>query len=118
MKYRKLDANGDYTFGGGPADFLVNSPEAVGQAVMTKLRLWVGEWFLDDTVGMPWSPDVIGKYTENTRDAAVRTQILQTPGVTGIDSYSSTFDGNTRKLSISAEINTTYGTTTISGSLS
>jgi hypothetical protein len=29
MRYRKLDADGDYSFGNGSADFYVNSPEAV-----------------------------------------------------------------------------------------
>jgi hypothetical protein len=56
MRYRKLDANGDYTFGGGSNDFLVNTPETVAQAVMTRLNLLQGEWFLDTTAGMPWSP--------------------------------------------------------------
>ncbi|WP_283149022.1 hypothetical protein [Silvimonas soli] len=117
MRYRKEDANGDYSFGGGPADFWVDVPEAVGQAVMTKLRLWAGEWFLDNTEGTPWNTKVLGKYTQETRDAAIRARILQTPGVTDIETYASVFDGNTRSLSVTATINTIYGQTPITGTL-
>ncbi|MGE4978545.1 hypothetical protein AB8914_22915, partial [Yersinia enterocolitica] len=33
MRYRREDENGDYTFGQGDNTFLINSPEAVAQAV-------------------------------------------------------------------------------------
>ena len=38
MRYRKLDANDDYVFGGGQVDFHKDTPEGVGQAVKTRLR--------------------------------------------------------------------------------
>ena len=37
MKYRKLTENGDYAFGRGGADMHADTPEAVGQAVLTRL---------------------------------------------------------------------------------
>lgn len=39
MRYRVLSPTGDYTFGQGPGEFLVNSPAAVAQAIGTRLRL-------------------------------------------------------------------------------
>ncbi|WP_302540571.1 hypothetical protein [Bilophila wadsworthia] len=42
MKYRKLTENGDYAFGRGGADMHADTPEAVGQAVLTRLRLFAG----------------------------------------------------------------------------
>ncbi|SEU36129.1 hypothetical protein SAMN03159335_05380 [Burkholderia cepacia] len=117
MRYRKLDADGDFVFGGSANDFLVNSPDAVAQAVITRLRLHRGEWFLDTTAGMPWDTDVLGKYTSGKYDAAIRTCILGTQGVTELTSYSSTADPETRVLTVTATINTIYGTTTVQATL-
>lgn len=113
MRYRSLDADGDYTLGSG-ADFLVNSPEAVAQAVLTRLRLWLGEWFVDTQDGMPWNEQVLGKRGGRNPNAAIRQRILGTEGVTAIVAYDSQFDGETRRLRIEATIETIYGTTTIS----
>ena len=116
MRYRKLDANGDYTLGTG-ADFLQDTPEAVAQAVRTRLALWAGEWFADTSDGTPWDTEVLGKFTASTRDAVIKEQILGTPGVTSIDEYLSTFDGKARRLSITATISTAYGTTIVQTTL-
>lgn len=112
MKYRKLDPLGDYTLGTGQ-DFYKNVPAAVGQAVLTRLKLFKGEWFIDTTDGTPWFQDVLGKYTQRTYDAVVRLRILQTPGVRAITSFSSQYDGATRTLVQSSSIDTIYGETTV-----
>lgn len=36
MRYRREDDDGDYTFGQGDDTWLVNSPEAVAQAIKTR----------------------------------------------------------------------------------
>jgi len=117
MRYRKLDADDDYVFGGGQADFYKDTPEGVGQAVKTRLRLLRREWFLDTAEGMPWATEVLGKYTSATYDAAIRQRILGTQGVTELASYSSTLDTERRHLSVTATINTIYGTTTVQATL-
>jgi hypothetical protein len=61
MRYRREDADGDYTFGSGDDTWLINSPEAVAQAVKTRFELWYGQWFLDTTEGTPWIQSVLGK---------------------------------------------------------
>lgn len=116
MRYRKLDANGDYTLGTG-ADFYQDTPDAVAQAVMTRLRLHSGEWFLDTTDGTPWGSDVLGKYTLSTYDTVIQQRILSTPGVQGIASYTSSIDTRARALSIAATIDTIYGQATVQGTL-
>lgn len=116
MKYRKLDADGDYTLGTG-ADFYTDQPEGVAQAVLTRLRLFSGEWFLDITDGTPWRTEVLGKYSQATYDTVVKQRILSTPGVNLIIGYSSSFDSSTRKLSINAKINTIYGVQIVQGTL-
>lgn len=109
MRYRALDANGDYVAGRN-GQFLVNSPQCVAQAVMTRLKLWAGEWFLDSSEGVPYWTDILGYGTQNTRDFAIKDCILNTPGVTGILDYSSGVDAQ-RKMTVSVTIQTQYGAT-------
>ncbi|TDV39519.1 hypothetical protein C7405_101638 [Paraburkholderia caballeronis] len=117
MRYRKQDADGDYVFGGSADDFLVNTPDAVAQAVLTRLRLLQGEWFLDTTAGMPWQTQVLGKNTMATADPAIRQCILGTQGVTALGNYSSSYDPDTRALSVAVTIDTIYGQTTVQATL-
>lgn len=116
MRYRKLDANGDYILGTG-GDFYVDEPAAVAQAAMTRLKLFAGEWYLDTTDGTPWRTEVLGKYTKDTYDTVITQRLISTPGVLAIATYSSTFNGPTRTLSISATLDTIYGQTTLEGTL-
>lgn len=111
MRYRALSADGDYTFGNGVANFHVDTAEAVAQAILTRLRLWRGEWFLDTTEGTPWADDVLGVGAQATRDAAVRDRVLETPGVTAITTYSSQVEG--RSFSVRATVETIYGPATV-----
>lgn len=109
MRYRKLDAAGDYSFGRGQADFWVDVPDAPAQAAVTRLHLWQGEWFLDTREGTPWQTEVLGKFTGSTRDPALQARILGTEGVTEIVDYSSTLNRETRGFSVNAVIDTRYG---------
>lgn len=109
MRVRKMDDAGDMVFGNGLAAFWRDAPEGPAQVVGTRLRLYAGEWFLDTTAGTPWNTEVLGKYTSPVRDAVIRERILGTPGVTGIVSYASSFDPNTRKFAAAATIDTAYG---------
>lgn len=116
MRYRALDADGDYRFGQGALNFLVNSPACVGQAVLTRLKLMRGEWFLDTSVGMPYSTEVFVEGGKQTADQAARAIILGTQGVSSIESYSSDFTAN-RAWVVDAVINTIYGQVPLSASL-
>lgn len=109
MRYRELSPTGDYVFGRGPAEFLVNTPQTVGQAVKTRLLLLVGEWFLNVTDGTPYATKILGTNTKNTYDTAIRERILDTPGVTQITEYFSAFNSDTRALTVTATIDTIYG---------
>ena len=113
MRVRKLDANYDYSFGHGANDWFVNVPDAPAQCVVTRLNLWLGEWFLDRSVGMPWKTKVLGKYTDSTRDPVIRAYTLATQGVSAIVSYSSTLNRSTRGFAGQMEIKTIYGTAKI-----
>ena len=108
LSYRQLDANGDYTV---LQPFLSDSPDTVAQAVLTRLRLITGEYWLDLTQGMPWL-NVIGQKVESAYyDPIIQQVILGTPGVTQITSYSSSVIG--RALNVFAGIDTIFGSTVI-----
>ena len=113
MKYRKLDGNGDMVMGHGNADYLKDSPECVAQAVVTRLYLLRGEWFLDLTEGTPYVPAIFGKHTRESYDFAIRLRILETEGVTEIVEYESLYDGERRGLTVNARIDTVYGPATV-----
>jgi len=109
MRYRKLDANGDMVFGHGAADYHHDTPEAVAQAVLTRLRLARGEWFLDVAEGTPYSPAILGRHTAESYDPAIRARVLETEGVRSILEYSSSVEGESRRLAVSVRIDTIYG---------
>jgi len=112
MRYRKLSPDGDYMFGNGEADFLVNSPETVAQAVDTYLRLWLGEWYLNVNDGTPWLEGVMGYNSKDEADATLIQTILGIQGVQNLSNWSSTFDPVKRKYtSITAVLDTIYGRT-------
>jgi hypothetical protein len=110
MRVRALDANGDMTFGQGQDNFLINSPQAVAQNVVTRLALFTGTWFLDTTDGTPWDTDVLGRYTQGLYDPILQARILGTPGCIGIQdgSYTSVRYSNTRALNVACIIETQY----------
>lgn len=108
MRVRALDTNGDMTFGQSSANFLIDSPSAVAQAIEVRLQLWTGEWFLDQTVGMPWTTQVLGSRTQTLYDAAIIQKILDTPGVASIQVYSSSLATQTRTLTVTATVSTQY----------
>ncbi|MDH0030306.1 MULTISPECIES: hypothetical protein [unclassified Acinetobacter] len=117
MRYRKLDENGDYSFGNSQANFYQNTPQAVGQAVLTRLRLWVGEWFLNIDDGTDWLDQVLGRGTSLLYEQVIKQRILGTQGVTEITDFFTQYDPNTRELAIQTTINTIYGETTLQESL-
>jgi hypothetical protein len=117
MRYRKLTPGispgfgfGDYTFGRGPTEsFWSDVPDAVGQAVLTRLMLEEGQWFLDKEDGTPWNTRVLGKYTGDLRDPVIRSRVLGTQGVESILQYSSNQNRETRDFGINMVLDTVYG---------
>ncbi len=110
MRYRAMSPTGDYIF--GPSTyFLSNSPACVAQAILTRLELFVGEWFLNSQEGLNKSK-ILGNNTAGTRDAEIQQRILGTQGVKSLLSYGSQVDAG-RSFSVTAEVDTIYGAVTI-----
>lgn len=113
MIVRQLSPTGDFTFGASQLNFLANSPAAVAQVVQTSLLLWLGEWYLDTTAGMPWIQGVLGKHNAETADVTVQDYILGVQGVTDISSYASVAQQPERDYFATATIDTLYGPTPV-----
>jgi hypothetical protein len=111
MLYRKLDSGGDFQFGSNTQDFYKDVPEAVAQAVKTRLLLMEGEWFLDRNQGTPYSSRILGAGNLQKYDLAIQEVILNTVGVSSLVEYASDYSTETRKITVVATISTIYGRT-------
>ncbi|HEY4292047.1 hypothetical protein [Luteibacter sp.] len=108
MRVRRIDENGDWTFGAGRASY-ADRTESVAQRVLTRLRSLEGDWFLDLTHGLPWF-DLMERPTDLARvERAVKAQILQTDGVSKITAFAMAADSATRRLTITTTIIDIYG---------
>lgn len=91
------------------------------QAIKTRLGLLKGEWWEDTSTGLPLFQSILGKVgtVDNISlvDTLIKAQIVGTTDVTGIESFSSTFDSTARKYSFSCTANTKYGTVTVTETL-
>lgn len=112
MKYRKLDENGDYTFGNNSFDY-IEKDEAIAQAIKTKLYLFYGEWWEDISLGLPMFQSILGQVSNNNLRQTVillcAEQISLVEGVTSVDSIS--VDISARKLGLTIDVTTENGTT-------
>ena len=115
MRYRKLDENGDFSAGHGTADFFVDQPEAVGQSVLTRLRLWTGEWFLNTDEGTPYREQVLGAHRRQSAGPAIKLRVASTEGVTSVNDLAADYDGEARALTVTAAVDTVYGETELTG---
>lgn len=109
MRYRKQDENGDYQFGSSLNNFHIDNSEAVSQAIDTRLKLWMGEWFADLSDGTGWSQAILGKQSNNLYELTLRQRVLETKGVSSIQDFQSFLDSDSRKLTVTMFVNTIYG---------
>ena len=118
MKYRRLDKQGDYTFG---SNNFLTGVEAVAQAVMTRLKLLKGEWWEDLNDGLPLWQEILGQSGSNSHivyiDNVITQRIYNTTDVVSIIDYESNWNSATREYGFVAKVNTAYSETTIEGIL-
>ena len=94
----------------------IEKKEAVRQRLMNKLRLDKGSWFLNKEIGFPWFEIYNNKSVAERLIRSNAEDILKAdPEVTKLTSLEISFDRAERKIKISFEVNTIYGT--VEGSL-
>src|SRR5882672_11274251 len=98
---------------------LVITPDtlsAVRQHILQRLRIFLGEWFLNNQVGLPFFQQILIKNPDQSKiDALLRNQIQGTPGVEALNSYSFSPDFTLRVLTVSFSARCTGGTVDYEG---
>ncbi len=117
MRYRQLDANGDYMFGYGKQAYLEGAA-AVAQAIKTRLLLLYAEWWEDREDGLPLWERILGTggSADNLQavDYIIKDRIQKTNGVLSVSAFSSEFDHEKRKYGFRAAVETLYGALIVS----
>jgi len=107
MQVRRLGEDGDLITRG---QMFLSSREAIAQTIVTRLKLFYGEYFRDVTDGTPWFQQILGKFENlNAVEALLRNRIARSPGVVRLLSFALQFDLATRRLSVQASVLTVYG---------
>lgn len=104
-----LDINGDWLVQNGDLQLIGDGP-AIVQAVKIALQFFQGEWYLDESVGMPWWQSILIKNPDvGLVTAAFRKQILSVAGVQSIESLVLAWDIQSRVLTVTFEVQTNLG---------
>lgn len=86
------------------------------QDILQRLRFFSGEWFMDNTQGVPWFQQILIKNPDQaTIDAILQNIILGTPGVTQLTAYQFTPNFSRRLMNVSFRCMTTSGVVNYNG---
>ena len=73
----------------------------LAQKIRIRLSIFLGEWYLDTTIGIPYLQAAQDKNTNRTvLEAAIKAKIATTTGVARIELFETTYDGVGRVLRI------------------
>lgn len=99
MRVSALTPGGDWQFGKGRALYLRRS-DAIRQSVVTRLRSFTNDWFLDVTAGIDWIGLLGQKGTQRRIERAIERTVLATQGVKSIERLEVTGPDDQRKLTV------------------
>lgn len=87
----------------------VSEGAQVLQNVRCRLLTYLGEWFLNTQVGVPYFQEIFTKPANLARaESVIKRTILRTTGVEQIISFQLNFNRTTRRLSVEFEAATTF----------
>ena len=100
-----LTANGDLA--------MVTGADAILQYVLEAIKTFLGEWFLDTTIGIPYYESILKKNPDQvTIESALKARILACPGMQELTDFSMTAISATRKLNVQFKGTSTSGPVT------
>lgn len=110
MRVRRIDSSGDWVFGHGLADYKTGH-NAVAQNIVTRVKSFARDWFLDMKAGIDWIGLMGQKGSQDKIVREVARVTLETSGVARIDAISNDYDPVKRTLSTSLTTTDIYGET-------
>jgi len=99
----RLTDSGDIYIANGDI-WMVGELDAIVQECGTALRLWQGEYLLDDIAGAQWATVLTKGTTNQELDAEIRRVLATVPGVVAVDNVAITRDTITRRAAIVATV--------------
>jgi len=89
----------------------VSDAEEVSQRIKTTLLFYLGEWFLNTSIGIPWLEDIFIKPANlNNIESILKSEVLNVPGVSRITDFSMSYEKSpSRKLTINMNVISTFG---------
>jgi len=109
MSDLKLDTNHDLAIENGDL-VLVDGVDAIAQDLDVRLQTFQGECFLDTRIGVPYFQSILGQKPRLTAIKGIfRDSVLSTSGVQSISDFTLDYDGSTRELSLSMQVQSVEG---------
>lgn len=108
MSVSRLDENGDWTFGQGLAGYITGSEE-IQQSVVTRIKSFQNDWFLDTNAYIDWFNLLSNRNTEETTKAQLSKTVLDTVGVNTLNQLNFILDRENRKANIQLNYTDIYG---------
>ena len=93
-----IKGTGDLVWNNGPSLVKSDFPDVVIQRVYIKLRTFTGEWLFNETYGVDYLGQILGKklITKEFIDGIIQEAILDVDGVSEISYWESSLDGLAR----------------------
>lgn len=112
----KLDRNHDLALTKTGDVELINGVQRVKQQIKVTLLTFLGEWFLNNTWGVPYLEKIMIKSPNRAEiENVIRAKVRDVPGVTAVPSVQVDIDAQARQGRITLEdIQTSEGPVTVS----
>ncbi len=106
--------DGDIVFKTNAAGFMefwfIDGRDRIAQKLKIKLKMWLGEWFLDTSRGMPYLETILVKgVRRSTIEYIIKDQILAVEGVERIETFAMNIDVIGRTLRVDFTCSTKEG---------
>lgn len=106
MKFRGLDAGGDWQLGQGVGSYAKDA-DALALDIQTRLLSWKGDCFFALNDGIDYH-NRLDKGQQKNLETELSNEIMQTNGVVKINSFTVTLDPKTRAFRATYDVQTVF----------